>query len=188
MEVDDALAIADKPTSEVPGRAAMLFTSRARQRGATSRLVRLGDGLTVADWQWPIGIGQLPLGSRYEGMPRYAAHGLKHAGIERRRHRAAAVLARDHLDRANHVASGSCVRVSSCRLRGAGEQQRSDRGHQRPQKTLFRPEPMAFARLSALTLSVQRPGFRTTPTADRLPSRPIFRVPTRRSLTVRPRC
>jgi len=44
------------------------------------------------------------------------------------------VLARDHLDRANHVAPGSCLQVGSCRLRGASEQQRSDRGHQRPQK------------------------------------------------------
>jgi hypothetical protein len=44
MEVDDALAIADKPTSEVPGRAAMLFTSRARQRGATSPLDQASNG------------------------------------------------------------------------------------------------------------------------------------------------
>src|SRR5262249_35269241 len=109
----------------------------SQQVGHQGNDVRLGDGLAVADWQWPIGIGQPPLGSRYEGMPRYAAHGLKHAVIERRRYRAAAVLARDHLDRANHVAPGSCLRAQlppAWRRRAAAQRSRSPAAA----KTLFR--------------------------------------------------
>jgi hypothetical protein len=65
-------------------------------------------------------------------MPWYAAHGLEHAGIEGCRRRASTVLPRDYLDLAHHVEAGGCLPVASFRLRGAGEQQRSDRRHQRP--------------------------------------------------------
>src|SRR5262249_62281136 len=78
----------------------------SQQVGHQGYDVRLGNGLTIADWQWPIGIGQLPLGSRYEGVARYAAHSLEDSRIECCRRRAATVLARDHLDRVHHVEAG----------------------------------------------------------------------------------
>src|SRR6266446_3078715 len=65
-----------------------------QQVGHQGNDVRLGDGLTVADRQWPVGIGQLALGDGYEGMTRYAAHRVDHAGIECCGHRTAAALSR----------------------------------------------------------------------------------------------
>src|SRR5262249_34664477 len=63
-----------------------------QQVGHQGDNVWLRDGLTVTDWQRPIGIGQIALGGGHEGMARYATHRVEHGRIKRCRCRAATAL------------------------------------------------------------------------------------------------